>query len=336
LYVAPNVASGISTTTNFGDSITCGVGASVVANGYASLLDAAIGKPATNLCYPGDQAADMAVRAVYPDAVPTLDAQQLFTAMIGINDANHCGGSAGCVGNWMQALEASLTWLALPASDKIWAQAANVRTGNWHADGTDGLQGLATTNAGASLTFQVKQAVAGHSLYVAYRVLDAATDNPGTAAIAIDGQVAGTLSSAPTGGQPILTQNGTNQTIFVDRFALGAVGPHTVTVTITSTGGGLFSLGWLGTAESDYTANSAAPRVVIGSITSSGSSTLNTIIVTYNTQLTSLIAALTADGMRIGIAPTASALNPATDLSDNLHPNDAGHLKLAKAFAGAL
>src|SRR5471030_861867 len=36
VMVSPEVSSGIDTTTNFGDSITCEIGASTPANGYAS------------------------------------------------------------------------------------------------------------------------------------------------------------------------------------------------------------------------------------------------------------------------------------------------------------
>jgi len=34
--------------------------------------------------------------------------------------------------------------------------------------------------------------------------------------------------------------------------------------------------------------------------------------------------------------PTANVLAPGTDFSDELHPNDAGHLVLAQTFAASL
>ena len=118
LMVPPEVSSGINTTTNFGDSITCGGGTSTPADGYASLLDVAIGKPAANLCRGGDQAADMTRWWVYPNTTPALGSHQLYTVMIGTNDVYFCGNTSGCMDNWYQPLEASLTWLALPAEDK--------------------------------------------------------------------------------------------------------------------------------------------------------------------------------------------------------------------------
>ena len=55
-----------------------------------------------------------------PTVSPAADARQLYTVMIGTNDADLvCGGSSGCLGNWQGALTESLAWLALPANDKI-------------------------------------------------------------------------------------------------------------------------------------------------------------------------------------------------------------------------
>jgi lysophospholipase L1-like esterase len=56
----------------------------------------------------------------------------------------------------------------------------------------------------------------------------------------------------------------------------------------------------------------------------------------YNAQLQQLIAALTGEGLNIQIVPTANVLTPGTDFSDELHPNDAGHLVLAQTFAASL
>jgi lysophospholipase L1-like esterase len=51
--------------------------------------------------------------------------------------------------------------------------------------------------------------------------------------------------------------------------------------------------------------------------------------------LQQLIAALAGEGLNIQIVPTANVLQPG-DFTDELHPNDAGHLVLAQTFAASL
>ena len=68
--------AGPGSTTNFGDSITCGyyatpndgTGYMYSMQGYATLLDTALAAPQNYLCRGGDMAADMARLWVYPYA----------------------------------------------------------------------------------------------------------------------------------------------------------------------------------------------------------------------------------------------------------------------------
>jgi lysophospholipase L1-like esterase len=76
--------------------------------------------------------------------------------------------------------------------------------------------------------------------------------------------------------------------------------------------------------------------VLVGQLTPTGSSDLNRVVGLYNTALTPLIAELVAEGMNVVVAPTSQAFNPATEMADMLHPNNAGHAKLAAVFAAAL
>jgi hypothetical protein len=143
-----------------------------------------------------------------------------------------------------------------------------------------------------------------------------------------------TLSATVTTGQAIDTKNGTSDTIFLASVPLGEVGQYTVTLTTTMPGS--FSLQWAGISSGNYATTLAAPRVLIGQITDTGSAALNATVDLYNAQLTQLVAALTAEGLNIRIVPTGNVLNPGTDFSDELHPNDAGHLLLAQTFAASL
>ena len=119
--------------TNFGDSITGGWGSSAPQLAYASLLDTAIASPNENLARAGDQAADMARLWVYPNATPSLASSQLYTVLIGTNDAYSCGGSDGCIENWRQSLAASLAWLAVPAGDKVLGNSIAEKSGELDA-----------------------------------------------------------------------------------------------------------------------------------------------------------------------------------------------------------
>jgi lysophospholipase L1-like esterase len=315
--------------TNFGDSITAGWGSSEPQAAYASLLDTAIASPSENLSRAGDQAADMARLWVYPNATPSLGGSQLYTVLIGTNDAYVCGGSDGCIANWYQSLAASLAWLAVPASDKVLGNSVLQQNGEWTSDLKNG---IATTAAGASLSFNVRQAVAGRSLLVAYRVFDAGAGG-GAATVNIDGVPAATLSATVATGQAIDTKNGTTDTIFLAMIPLGEEGEHTITLTTTTPG--FFSLQWAGVSSGNYAQVMGAPRVLIGQVTSTGSAALNLTVNQYNAELKQLIAALAGEGLNIQIVTTANVLQPG-DFSDELHPNDAGHLVLAQTFAAAL
>jgi lysophospholipase L1-like esterase len=319
----------IGWTTNFGDSITAGWGSTAPQLAYAALLDTAIAGPNANLSEPGDQAADMARRWVYPNAVPTLAGAQLFTVMIGTNDAYVCGGSEGCMSNWQQSLAASLAWLALPSADKVLGNSIAERSGGWSPDLK---AGIATKAAGETLSFSVQQTQQGRSLLLAYRVFDVGAGG-GAATVNVNGQPVAALSAEVTTGQVIDTKNGTTDTIFLASIPLGEVGQYTVTVTTTTPG--FFSLQWAGVSGGNYAAITAAPRVLLGQIPGTGSAALNVIVESYNAELAQLVATLVAEGMNIKIAETASVLQPG-DFTDELHPNDAGHLKLAQAFAGSL
>jgi hypothetical protein len=169
-------------------------------------------------------------------------------------------------------------------------------------------------------------------MYVAYRVFDAGAGG-GSALLSVDGVPLATLSATVTSGQPIDTKNGTSDTIFVTSIPLGEEGPHSITLTTTTPG--FFSLQWAGVPSGDYATLPGAPRVLIGSITSTGSAALNLTVNQYNAQLAQLVAEFAANGLNIQIAPTANVLQPG-DFSDELHPNDAGHLLLAQTFAATL
>ncbi|HSU19329.1 MAG TPA: hypothetical protein VLI45_06235 [Acidobacteriaceae bacterium] len=337
--VASTAPPGVKQVTNFGGSITCGYYATQQGAsgniysqlGYAGLFDSSLNVPSQNLCRYGDQAADTVRSAVYPHTAPALGAGQLYTVMVGTNDAG-CGISAGCMGNWSGSLNAALTWLALPAGDKITGSSLQNPGASWTPDLDFG---ISTSSAGATLSFPVPQTVAGRTLYIAYRVFDPGTVNGGTASVEIDGSSVATLKTISDTGHAISTKNGLADTIVVASIPLGAVGAHTLLLRTGSTGG-FFSFQWAGVSSGSYAGVGGAPRVMVATLPASTDAGLNINISTYNTALTQMIGALTNEGMYITLVPCASVLNPATDYHDTVHPNDSGHKKLAAAFEAAL
>ncbi|HEV2575910.1 MAG TPA: hypothetical protein VGU25_01755 [Acidobacteriaceae bacterium] len=334
------VAPKYATVTNFGASITCGYyatpqGASgniYSTLGYAGVFDSSLsGTTAQNLCRAGDMAADTARAWVMPNAVPALGRRQLYTLMVGTNDLLQCGGQTGCLPNFINAMTAMLSWLALPANDKVLGSSLNVSSA-WTPDLNIG---VATNTAGASLSFPVQQTVDGRTLYIAYRVFDAGKVNGGTATVQVDGKTVATLSTIANAGRFISTPNGTSDTIWAVGIPLGAVGAHTVTITNGSSGG-FFSFQWAGVSSGQYASTTGAPRVMVALLPQSTAPYFNTVEVTHNNALNQLATALAADGMWVTVVHCDSVLNITTDLVDTVHPNTAGHAKLAAAFEGVL
>ena len=318
-----------SSVTNFGDSITCGYDATSPATTYGYLFDTFIKLPENLGCRPGDYAADMTRYQVYTRPSPVLNGHQLSTIMIGTNDAGNCA-QVSCIPNWNNSVTAAVAWLGIPASDKVYGNAITNKTGNWQQDLS---VGTATSDPNATLTFMVNQVVPNHSLFVAYRVFDQGYVTPGVATVNIDGTVAGTVATLVNTGHSIRTYNGTTDTIFVLQVPLGKVGNHSISIK-TSSSGGFVSIVWAGASTGAYMTTQNGPRVLLGAPALQNIPYSNTFIVQYASPTAAIVKNFQAEGLDVELAPTATALNPATDIStaDNIHPNDQGHAKLAAAF----
>jgi len=332
----------IGTLTNFGDSITCGYISSpndgtgnIYSNeGYAGLLSGQLGVTATNLCRSGDQAADMARMWVYPNTTPTMGKNQVYTAMIGTNDANACGSSDGCLENWQRSAGAAIAWLTLPAKDKVLGSAITSTSGSWSAD-SDFPMGLATNTANATATFTVNAPSTGKILYLAYRAFDSNLSgiSTTTATVTIDGTAVGTLSSLVDTGHEIATQWALHDSIFLAKYPLSSAGSHTVKISTGSTGG-YFSVLWAGVAQEDYKGRSGPPSLILGTVPRAGSDALNLAVTTYNPRLLAMATEFQQQGMNITTVDTFDAYT-SSDMADTLHPNLTGHTKLAAVFKAA-
>ncbi len=327
----------IDSVANFGDSITCGfyaqphdgTGYVYSLEGYAGLFDTFLGVPAQNICRQGDTAADLSRLWVPFNSTPTGTDHQLYTLMIGTNDAYRYGIGQSSLTTYAQEVGAALSWLAIPSSDKILANAVTQQTGNWI---TDVGFGMMSTDAGASLTFNVNQAVAGHNLYVVYHVWAQPYGQAGKATISVDGVPQATVDESQNSSVNIPTQNGTFDTFLLQNVPLGAVGQHTVSFSSAGPSGSAVGMLWAGVPQQDYRSVDGAPRVLAGLITNSPSGNQTYAADVYNLQLKQLNGSLQTDGLNVVIVPTDRVLDTDTDFVDLLHPNIAGHAKLAAAF----
>ncbi len=335
----------VDSVTNFGDSITCGFYAqpqdgvnNVYSNeGYAGLFDAEVGAPAQNWCRQGDTAADLSRVWAPFFSSPAGNGNQLYTLMIGVNDAYRYGVAPVALANYGAEVGAALAWLALPSDAKVLASNITQRTGNWTADTGFNLNdfGLNSSDPNASLTFNVNQAVAGHQLYLVYHVYNLPPAQAGTATIAVDGVVEATVDESFNSGFGPETQNGTNDSYFLVTLPLGEAGQHTVTFTSTGPAGATVSMLWAGVPQAAYSTVAGAPRVLVGPVTTSPSGNQAYAANVFNQTLRTLVQGLASDGMNLLVVPTDTALDPATDFVDLLHPNNGGHAKLAAVFEGS-
>lgn len=330
----------VDAVENFGDSITCGFyampndGTGLVwsMEGYAGLFDTSLGVPAQNWCRQGDTAADLSRLWVPFHSTPTSTGNQLFTMMIGTNDAYRYGIAPVALQTYTAEVTAAVSWLAIPNSDKVLANAVTQQTGTWSQDVGFGMM---SSSAGASMTFTVNEPAPGRNLYVVYHVWAQPYGQAGKASIAVDGTVQATVDESQNSGVCIPTENGTADTFLAQVVPLGAAGPHTITFTSVGPSGSSVGLLWAGVAQQDYRTVDGAPEVLLSYVTNSPSGNQTFAADNYSLQLQSLIPTLAADGMNVKAVNSTRVMDPNTDFADILHPNNFGHAKLAAAFEHA-
>ena len=332
----PGANSLLGNVVNFGDSITCGAYAGPPESSYTVLLDAHFQGTNSDLCHFGDQAADMAWNYVYPNAAPTTTESPTVTAMVGTNDAHFCSTLfPGCLQNYTLSLYGSIAWLALPRTDKLFAQSASVsRTGSWSAfDLPIAGLGLASTGVGDTLSFTVTQAVARRRLYLAWH---GSANDSGSAALFLDGTQIDTLVTNGGTEHTIATNNGGVNSVLAQGYPLGAVGKHTVLIRTLphSTDVGSFALYWAGVSSRNYILPHS-PRVLLGGVLRFQRGDEDTNTGALDAAAQSVAGTLSADGLDVEYVDTRDAVNPFSDMADGVHPNAVGHANLAAAFLTA-
>lgn len=309
----------------FGDSITYGTGATSKPLSYIGLLVSAIGTPYTNAAVSGAQAADQAVVAYKYKP----QAGDRVSIMVGTNDHWKYGTNATKKGYYKQFLTGMLAWLSTPSKVRG-IDSGFSYSGAWTNTQAFGI-GKWSRTTGNTATVKVK----GKAVYVGTIMQDGVT---GTADVYIDGAKVGTVSSTGAG---MTTQKGGSYAPAGYRFGGLSDTDHTVQIKITSPSGGLNILYLEYVAGSSQTSR---PEIYLSNIirmsaagySATGSTSSDQNVSDYNTIISGLQSDFETDGHTIELVDTHGAVNNSTDLSDGIHPNNSGHLKIKNAFVTAM
>jgi lysophospholipase L1-like esterase len=301
----------------FGDSVTEGYNATSASFAWVNVLGAAIGQTIVNLGKAGDMVPDKADE-VYGTSAAAGDVSLLT---LGINDQRIYGSDAVKRGYFERGLLAEAVWLATGARQTGISVAAE--TGTWENTQVYGIGRCART-AGSTKTFQV----AGTTIYLGYILQNG---QAGAFDVLIDGVSMGSFVTSAS--PPMTTYHGLSYGPQALRFAGLSAGVHTVQVVVSA--GDRVYVDWVAGNE-----QAVKPRVLIGTVLRAlsyvnGGSDAN--VDAYNTAIASIVTALQADGLNVTLVDLHAALNITSDLdTDGLHPNNAGHGKIAAAYQSAL
>ncbi|MCU1258413.1 MAG: hypothetical protein JWO80_1298 [Bryobacterales bacterium] len=318
----------------FGDSITVGGKASDIATkSYIHLVAAATGWPLVNLANSGDQGADTAVK-VYG---ATVNANDIYSLMIGATDEWIYGTDASRRGIFAGAHMAELAWLSIPAAQKITAHSGSVNfSGSW-SDSTlyPGL-GMQSRQTGSTAAFMVT----GSTVLIGMSLSD---DRGGCQLmVSIDGTGYGAWNSSPA--TVIQTYKGTNFAPFLVRANGLPAGPHRVSLSVGSCASpkGYAYFDWaagVGERSGDGSWVQRA-KVYVMNVPGKAASFYakypgggDANVDDYNLVIAANVAALAQKGLPIQLVDVFGKLNTTDDLdADGIHPNDAGHALIARAF----
>jgi YVTN family beta-propeller protein len=303
----------------YGDSITYGSGASSTATRYASRLATDLSVALTDRGVGGAEACDTAQVIMSNDNPPASHAP-VQTIEIGTNDGFKKGtGAYEAV--YQSCHQASLAWLAIPASQKTDAQSCT-QTGTWEPD-TTYVAGVAAKSSTPGATLSCGVTSYGGPIYLWYRVTDG---NAGTFQYSLDG---GALSQPVNSfsNPAIATWNGGVDGVFLIRMAGVAAGSHTVQVMVNSAVVSILAVGSLNPAMQP-----GAPEVFVGGVIRYQYDASPAVSLAYNNDAQADVALLSGDGLPVYFVPVRNFVNANSDMFDGFHPNDTGHLHLRDAY----
>lgn len=298
-----------------GDSISAGYG--VGANGYVGLF--AYQNSAVNNASAGDMARSCTA------LTPSFTDQENII-MVGTNDARIYGNDPAKLAIFEKWVRHMAVWMSAPAIKKSRTSPTAVFTGTW-TNPSGYTYGKTTSQNGAKF----KDTFNGDALYLGH-MLHNAVVTQSTADVYVDGNLVGTIT--PYSG--ISTSLGQAFATGCARFSGLGAGAHEVEVVVTSPTGKIFYIDYVVGSEDLSDAKTKLSNVMRMSdarYTSWGIS--DAVINDYNMLLSGLVSQLSGDGMNIVLVDNHSIIDRDTDLSDGVHPNAGGHVKLNKNFASA-
>jgi len=316
--------------TAYGDSITA---SSTI---YTPALAALTAWTVTNLAVAGTQIADLGqIGAIFTNTVTTNSQSWILS---GYNDMRFTGSSALGQAMYSNTLAAAAVWLTVPRANIVNGQSSAITyTGSWSNDPVYPIvAGKYTSANGATASTTLY----GKTIYVCSMGNSSAGGASGSFVITIDG-------TAQTSVNPysvyLTTGNSQSYAPYLARYSGLSDGPHTVVMTVTSTGNDIH-LFWMAGSSGASTAD--GPNFYVGNclaMTSAGyaagtpyNNGSDAIVRAYNRIISGICGNLLSDGLNVYYVPMNSYLASRDVSGDSVHPTSTGGAYIAADFAEAM
>lgn len=318
---------------SFGDSITYGYSADPLTLGYAYLISNDLGTNFTDYAVAFSTSCDVVEQQIFPNENPGNAQNSIYTMMDGINDAVNGTGNPEIDFNLCH--QASITWLTIPSTSKVFGQARTSVTGSW-ANGSEygGAIGINSHTNGSTATFNIT--TYGNPIYIWYRKHNS---DGGTFTYTLDGgSASSTFNTVPAASYGSVVNNGFGVALI--RIPNVTAGSHTLVFTVTSSTSASNNvyLESVGTpAQYPYLAQ---PTLFVGGITPYPGTISAPTLAAYNADVVNNVSTLSNDGLNAHYVNVNNYFNSSTDLSANYapgpHPNNLGHQHLRDAFESVM
>lgn len=310
-----------SFVNSFGDSITYGVGATIPYDQHSyiyhlnTLRGWAIANRAVSASMTYDQAAELFRY--------TIEENSTSTIMIGTNDRTRYGtASQYRMDCFKEAHMACLVWMGVADLYRVYPNStAATYVGTW----SNSSYGKIVSKYSGTVNNTVTVPFSGKTVYVHYLKVDGYV---GTVDVKVDGVTKATINVA---GPGVTTNLGVTQGPGLIRITGLIDGPHTLLLTLsTMNAGSAFIFHGISVPPETLT----KPRANLMTIIKTATPANDADIVTFNNMIKDNYNLLRfRDGLDVVLSDSWAVIDPATDLYDNLHPNDAGHLKIGRKAA---
>jgi hypothetical protein len=313
----------------YGDSITAGATLTGSERPYPAFVAEFEAATYSDNAISGDQSCDVPTRQIFPNEdSPTLLTHPMYTLLIGTNDVA-AKGAGPYETVFILCHQATISWLAVPAEYKVFANGSGVTTtGTGALDSSNNWNAWTTGEPGATVSFTITTNQFG-PIYAWPRIIDG---NSGTYTYSVDGLVVGSASmeTAPN----IATRNGSSSSLGFLRLPSIAPGTHVVTFTQTSAGGGGVSVVGIGTPTKRI--GDVLPTVLVGTIPyqepGSTCDASDGPCEKYIEDIETDVDLFSNDGLNVRLFDTRKFMfGTGIEMNDSVHPNEFGQFELSHA-----